>query len=55
MKKLNRIARIAKIAHYKTPVDTKIGLLVVASIIVPAAVSITMRVIELGSDVQMYF
>lgn len=55
MKKLNRISRIAKVMHHRTEPHVKVGMIVVMGIIVPAAVSITLRVIQLGSRVEMYF
>ena len=53
--KLNRIKRIAKVMHHRTEPHVKVGVLIVLGIIAPAIASITLRVIELGSRVEMYF
>lgn len=55
MKKLNRITRIAKVMHHRTEPHVKVGVLIVLGIIAPAIASITLRVIHLGSRVEMYF
>lgn len=55
MKDIKRTARIAKVIHHRTPMNIKIGGLVVAAVIVPCLLSITLRVVELGSRVEMYF
>lgn len=55
MKKVNRLSRIAKVMHHRTEPHVKVGVLVVLGIIAPAVASITLRVIELGSRVEMYF
>lgn len=41
--------------HNTTPTNIKVGGAVVAGIIIPALVSVTLRVVELGSRVEMYF
>jgi hypothetical protein len=55
MKKVNRLSRIAKVMHHRTEPHVKVGVLIVLGIIAPAVASITLRVIELGSRVEMYF
>lgn len=47
--------RKLRFIHHITPARIKVGVLVVAGIIAPALLSITLRVIELGSRVEMYF
>ena len=47
--------RKLRFIHNTTPNTIKLGGAVVAGIIVPAIASITLRVIELGSRVEMYF
>ena len=41
--------------HNTTPANIKVGGAVVAGFIIPALVSVTLRVVELGSRVEMYF
>lgn len=47
--------RKLRFIHNTTPTNIKVGGAVLAGIIIPALVSITIRVAELGSRVEMYF
>lgn len=47
--------RKLRFIHNTTPDRIKVGGAVVAGLIIPALISITIRVAQLGSRVEMYF
>lgn len=53
--KMNRIIRIMKVKHKRTELNVKIGVFVVAVIIVPLIASLIYRLIDLGEMTKYYF
>lgn len=50
-----KLYRKLRFIHNTTPAHIKVGGAVLAGIIIPSLLSITIRVVELGPRVDMYF